>query len=187
MKKINYLKINNILYKVIYYLHVKPGKGFAFIRLKLKNIFNGNVIQYTLSTRKKIQNINIINKIYKYLYNNNNYYYFMNLKNYKQLSINKKLINNNFLYKEGDLVNIYFEKFSQYKKFLFIKNPKCFIYKVKQINIKNKNYIISFKYMLVKLENNLIIKTPLFIKKNDYIKINSKSLKYIERIKYLKK
>ncbi|XBT18764.1 MAG: elongation factor P [Candidatus Shikimatogenerans sp. Tcar] len=184
MIKLNYLKINNILYKVIKFLHVKPGKGLAFIRLKLKNIFNGNIIIYNISSKKKINNIKIINKTYIYLYNKNNIYYFINNK-YNIINIIKNNYNlNNFFYKSGDKVSIYFEKKNNKKKIIFIKNPKYLISKVKKINIFDiKNYNINDNYMYVKLENNLIIKAPLFINKNDYIKINLIKKKYIKRIK----
>ncbi|WXB47328.1 MAG: elongation factor P [Candidatus Shikimatogenerans sp. Tmey] len=183
MIKLNYLKINNILYKVINFLHVKPGKGLAFIRLKLKNIFNGNKITHIISSKEKIKNIKIINKFYIYLYNKNNIFYFIN-KKYNIINILKNNYNlNNFFYKEGDKVNIFFEIINNKKKFLFIKNPKYLILKVIKINICNiKNYNINNNYMYVKLENNLIIKTPLFIKINNYIKINLLKKKYIKRI-----
>ncbi|XBT18113.1 MAG: elongation factor P [Candidatus Shikimatogenerans sp. Tser] len=177
MIKINYLKLNNILYKVIDFLHVKPGKGIAFIKLKLKNILNGNVIYHNISNKKKIKNIKIINKYYKYLYNKNNIYYFINEK-FSQINIilNKKI---DFFYKVGDKVNLFFEINNNNKSFLFIKNPKYLISKVVKIYISdNRN-----NYNIVKLDNKLLIKVPLFIKINNFIKINLLKKKYIERIK----
>ncbi|XBT18454.1 MAG: elongation factor P [Candidatus Shikimatogenerans sp. Tder] len=183
MIKLNYFKINNILYKVINFLHIKPGKGLAFIRLKLKNIFNGNIIIHVISSKKKIINIKLINKIYIYLYNKNNIYYFIN-KKYNIINIYKNNYNlNNFFYKEGDKVNIYFEIINNKKKFIFIKHPKYLILKVKKINIIKNYNTNNNNYMYVKLKNNFIIKTPLFIKVNNYIKINFIKKKYIKRIK----
>ncbi|XBT18449.1 MAG: elongation factor P [Candidatus Shikimatogenerans sp. Tduv] len=186
MIKINYLRINNILYKVINFLHIKPGKGLAFIKLKLKNILNGNIINYNISSKKKITNIKVINNEYTYLYNKNNIYYFMD-KKYNIFNIENKNNNlNNFFYKEGDKVNIFFELYNNIKKFLFIKHPKYIITKVIKINILKFEKYNNDNYMYSLLDNKLIIKTPIFIKINDYIKIDYLKKKYIKRIKKIK-
>ncbi|WOX79387.1 elongation factor P [Candidatus Shikimatogenerans bostrichidophilus] len=175
LKKGIYIKIKNNYYKVIEFLHVKPGKGNAFVRTKIKNLKNGNIITNNFSSGSKIKKIEIESKYYTYLYNKNNNFFFINKQNYNQIVLSKNFIgkNNVSFLKENDNVIINFIKDQplslKINKYVFLK-------------VKNTKYINNKNYKQSILETGIIIYTPLFIKKGDIIKINTKTKKYIERI-----
>src|SRR6056300_1652368 len=86
------IKYNNDIYKVIEFLHVKPGKGPAFVRTKLKSVTNGKVIDNTFSAGHKIEDIRVETQKYQFFYNENNLYHFMNTDDYNQISIDKNIL-----------------------------------------------------------------------------------------------
>ena len=104
------IKHNHDIYKIIEFLHVKPGKGPAFVRTKLKSITSGKVIDNTFSSGHKIDVVRVETNKFQYLYNDNNMYHFMNTDDYNQISIEEKLLDNPQLMKEGEVVTrlVYF-------------------------------------------------------------------------------
>ncbi len=83
------IKYNNDIYKIIEFLHVKPGKGPAFVRTKLKSVSNGKVVDNTFSAGHKIEAIRVETNKFQFLYNDGETYYFMNSDDYNQISIEK--------------------------------------------------------------------------------------------------
>ena len=88
------IRHNNDIYKIIDFLHVKPGKGPAFVRTKLKSVTNGKVLENTFSAGHKIEDIRVETHKYQFLYNDNDEYHFMNVDDYNQISLNKTLMDN---------------------------------------------------------------------------------------------
>ena len=85
----------NSLWKIVEFLHVKPGKGPAFVRSKLKNIKTGQVVDETFRSGQKIETVRIDAKDYNYLYNDGDLYYFMDTETFEQLSLNTMQIDDN--------------------------------------------------------------------------------------------
>lgn len=182
IKKGIYIILNNNFYKIIDFLHVKPGKGNAFIRTKLKNIKNGSILENTFPSGHKIKEIFIQNHIYIYIYKNKLEYYFMNIKNYNQISFNKKKIKDKIKFlKEGIKVNIAFKKGSEEP--ISLSLPPNVILKVSYTEPGIKGDTVKNSTKLAKLETGLVIQVPLFIKKGEYIKVNTENGLYLERIK----
>ena len=100
------IKHNHDIYKIIEFLHVKPGKGPAFVRTKLKSLTSGKVIDNTFSAGHKIDVVRVETNKFQYLYNDNNMYHFMNTDDYNQISIEEKLLDNPQLMKEGEIVTV---------------------------------------------------------------------------------
>ena len=100
------IKHNHDIYKIIEFLHVKPGKGPAFVRTKLKSLTSGKVIDNTFSAGHKIDVVRVETNKFQYLYNDNNMYHFMNTDDYNQISIEEKLLDNPQLMKEGEVVTV---------------------------------------------------------------------------------
>ena len=88
------IRYNNDIYKIVDFLHVKPGKGPAFVRTKLKSVTNGKVLDNTFSAGHKIEDIRVETHKYQFLYNDNDEYHFMNVDDYNQISLNKTIIDN---------------------------------------------------------------------------------------------
>ena len=86
------IKYNNDIYKIIEFLHVKPGKGPAFVRTKLKSVTNGKVIDNTFSAGHKIEDVRVETKKYQYLYKDAETYHFMNVDDYNQITVQEIIL-----------------------------------------------------------------------------------------------
>ncbi|AEU09107.1 elongation factor P [Blattabacterium sp. (Cryptocercus punctulatus) str. Cpu] len=173
---------NNDIYKIIDFLHVKPGKGYAFIRTKLKNIMTGHILEINFSAKHKIKKEKIEIESYRYLYRCQNLYYFMNIKNYDQIQIEKNYKNIEFL-KEGIEFTIFFHVKNNNKIILFIKNNPTVILKVKYTESVKKGDTINKANKIAILETKTKLLVPTFINSGEYIKINTDSKSYIERVR----
>lgn len=181
IKKGLYIEIKKKIFKVFYFKHVNPGKGHSFIRTKLKNINNNNIIKLTFLSSQKLKLIKIISKHYIFLFKKKNKFLFINKNNFNQIYLSKKLVGNKkYFLKENSSVIIDFLN-NIIPVYLHIKNYVLLkvIETAKELkgNNKKRNYKKSI------LETGLKINTPLFIKKGNIIKINTKKKIYIERIK----
>ena len=83
------IRYNNDIYKIIEFLHVKPGKGPAFVRTKLKSVTTGKVVDNTFSAGHKIEDVRVETRSYQYLYNEGDTYHFMNTDDYTQIALQK--------------------------------------------------------------------------------------------------
>ena len=100
------IKYNHDIYKIIEFLHVKPGKGPAFVRTKLKSLTSGKVVDNTFSAGHKIDVVRVETNKFQYLYNDLTTYHFMNTDDYNQISIEEKFLDNPQLMKEGEVVTV---------------------------------------------------------------------------------
>ena len=100
------IKYSNDIYKIIEFLHVKPGKGPAFVRTKLKSVTTGKVIDNTFPSGHKIEDIRVETNKYQFLYNDSEEYHFMNTDDYNQIIVNKKNIDSPNFLKESEMVTI---------------------------------------------------------------------------------
>ena len=100
------IKFNHDIYKVVEFQHVKPGKGAAFVRTKLKSLSTGRILENTFPAGHKIEPIRIENRKYQFLYNDGDDYHFMNNDDYEQLSFQKDMINAPQFLRDGDIVDV---------------------------------------------------------------------------------
>ncbi len=175
---INY---NNDVYKVIEFLHVKPGKGPAFVRTKLKSLTNGKVVDNTWAAGHKIDDVRIERRKQQFLYKDDMGYHFMDNESYEQAMINEKLIDNPKLLKEGMTVDILFD--SAKNLALTMELPQYMIMEVTytEPGIKGDTATNSTKPATV--ETGAEIRVPLFINEGDKIKIDTRDASYVERAK----
>jgi elongation factor P len=99
------IELNDQLFQIVSFQHVKPGKGPAFVRTKLKNLKNGRTIENTFSSGVRIDVVRVERRPYQYLYQDEAGYNFMNNETFEQISIGSELIDNADLMKEGQVVN----------------------------------------------------------------------------------
>ena len=99
------IKYSNDIYKIIEFLHVKPGKGPAFVRTKLKSVTTGKVVDNTFSAGHKIDDIRVETNRFQFLYQEGEQYHFMNSDDYEQISINVSILEQAELMKEGEIVD----------------------------------------------------------------------------------
>ena len=169
------------LWKIVEFLHVKPGKGSAFVRTKLKNIKTGQVIDETFRSGEKINIVRIDAKEFSYLYNDGSFYTFMDNETYEQISLTKEQIGNdtlNFLI-ENTKTTIVFNGDEP----LEVRIPSHINIKVIHTDPGEKGNTAQGGTKPAKLESGISINVPLFINTNDMIRVDTREAKYIERVK----
>ncbi|MGV6828039.1 MAG: elongation factor P [Flavobacteriales bacterium] len=175
------IKYNNDIYKVIEFLHVKPGKGPAFVRTKLKSVSNGKVIDNTFSAGHKIDEVRVETHKFQYLYNDGDTYHFMNNEDYSQLALQKDALDNPNLMKEGEVVTIQINTEDGLP--LSVDLPTHVILEVTSTEpgVKGNTATNATKPAIV--ETGAKINVPLFINEGDKIRIDTEKGNYQERIK----
>jgi len=173
------IKYKNSIYSVIDFQHVKPGKGGAFLRLKLKNIETEQVLEDTLRAGAPIEIIRLERRLYQYLYNDGDHYYFMDKNTYEQLAIDKKIIRGVIPYlKEGiDVTCLLAEG-----KSVGIEPPMFIELKVTETEAGHKGNTVSAGTKPATTETGLKVNVPIFINVDDVIKIDTRTGEYIERL-----
>ena len=175
------IKYNNDIYKIIEFLHVKPGKGPAFVRTKLKSVSTGKVLENTFSAGHKIDDIRVETKKYQYLYSEGDQFHFMNIEDYNQISIEKTILDNPDLLKEGEIVSISIN--SEDDLPLSADMPGSVILEVTHTEPGVKGNTATNATKPATVQTGASINVPLFINEGDKIKIDTEKGNYIERIK----
>lgn len=166
------------LYQIVDFLHVKPGKGAAFMKTKLKNLRTGGTIEKTFNTNIKIEKANISKKTMQYLYNTSNMYYFMDMNTYEQVELSEKQIENEkkYLKENLEVELVYFES-----ELIGLNLPEKVEYKVTYTTDAVKGNTSTNALKDATLENGLEVKVPLFICEGDVVVISTKDGKYVSR------
>ena len=175
------IRYNHDIFKIIEFLHVKPGKGPAFVRTKLKSVTNGKVIDNTFSAGHKIEDIRVETQKYQYLYNEGNQFHFMNTDDYNQISIDKNILETPDLLKEGELVSISIN--TEDGMPLSADMPASVILEVTHTEPGVKGNTATNATKPATMETGASVNVPLFINEGDKIKVDTEKGHYIERIK----
>jgi elongation factor P len=175
------IKYNHDIYKIIEFLHVKPGKGPAFVRTKLKSVTNGKVIDNTFSAGHKIDEVRVETHRFQYLYPEGELFHFMNVDDYNQIIINKNTIDNPELMKEGEIVTIIIN--SEDEMPLSVELPTNVILEVTATEPGIKGNTATNATKPATVETGAIVNVPLFINEGDKIKVETVKGTYKERVK----
>ncbi|MDC6364609.1 MULTISPECIES: elongation factor P [Flavobacteriaceae] len=175
------IKYNNDIYKIIEFLHVKPGKGPAFVRTKLKSVTSGKVIDNTFSSGHKIEDVRVETRSYQYLYPEGDTYHFMNTDDYNQISLQKDSLDAPDLLKEGEVVTIIFN--TEDSMPLSVEMPASVILEVTHTEPGVKGNTATNATKPATVETGARINVPLFINEGDKIKVDTEKGAYIERAK----
>ena len=175
------IKHNHDIYKIIEFLHVKPGKGPAFVRTKLKSLTSGKVVDNTFSSGHKIDIVRVETNKFQYLYNENNMYHFMNIDDYNQISIEEKLLDNSQLMKEGEIVTVITN--SENEMPLSVDMPANVVLEVVSTEPGVKGNTATNATKPATLETGAVVNVPLFINEGDKVKVDSIKGQYKERVK----
>ncbi|MFQ9149282.1 MAG: elongation factor P [Eubacteriales bacterium] len=164
--------------QVIEFQHVKPGKGAAFVRTKLKNVITGAVTERTFNPTDKFENAIVERKEMQYLYNDGDLYYFMDMETFEQLPINKDKLGDSFKFvKENEMCKIV-----SYKGNVFAVEPPMFVVlEVTHTEPGFKGDTATGTTKPATLETGATIKVPLFIDIGTKIKIDTRTGEYLER------
>ncbi len=176
------IEYNNDLWTIVEFQHVKPGKGPAFVRTKLKNLRNGRVLEYTFTAGVKIDLARVERRPYIFSYKEGaTTYNFMHAETYEPLTIEKDLINNPGLLKEGQTVEVMYHTDTDTP--LTCELPPFVDLEVIESDpgVKGNTATNSLKRAVV--ETGAEVYVPLFINTGDKIKVDTRNNKYSERVK----
>ena len=166
------------IYMVIDYQHVKPGKGAAIVKAKLRNLRTGSIAEYTFNAGTKVEQARIEKKAMQFLYSMNDTYYFMNMSDYEQIELAKSLIGDDAeLLKENLEVDIMFYE----GEMLGMNLPDKIALKVTHTEPAVKGNTTSSAMKDATLETGKVIKVPLFIEEGEELLVSSKDGKYVSR------
>tara|TARA_Y100000590_G_C15154745_1_gene801240 strand:+ start:17 stop:580 length:564 start_codon:yes stop_codon:yes gene_type:complete len=170
----------NNLWKIIEFLHVKPGKGGAFVRSKLKNIRTGQVVDETFRAGEKIETVRVEAREYTYLYSENENYIFMDQETYEQVSLNKSQVQEvlDFLL-ENTKTTIALNG----EEPIEVRIPQHMNMIIKETDPGEKGNTAQGGSKPAILETDLTIQVPLFIQIGDVVRVDTKEKRYIERVK----
>jgi elongation factor P len=175
------LEYNNDLYTIVQFQHVKPGKGPAFVRTKLKNIKTGRVIDNTFNSGVKVTVARVERRPYQYLYHDDMGYYFMHLETYEQIHIQEHLIENHDLLKDGQNVEIVVH--ADTENVLSVDLPPFVVMEIVYSEPGLRGDTATNTLKPVKIETGSTIMVPLFVNTGDKIKIDTRDRSYVERVK----
>ncbi|MBR2951840.1 MAG: elongation factor P [Clostridia bacterium] len=164
--------------QIIEFQHVKPGKGAAFVRTKLKNVISGAVIEKTFNPTEKFENAHIDRKEMQYLYNDDNLYYFMDMETFDQIPLDADKLGDNFKFvKENTLCKII-----SYKGNVFGVEPPLFVeLEVVDTEPGVRGDTATNVTKPATLETGAVIKVPIFINTGDMLRIDTRTGEYLER------
>lgn len=167
------------IYTVVDFQHVKPGKGAAFVRTKIKNIITGTVVEKSFNPTDKFPKAHIERKEMQYLYEDGGLYYFMDNETYEQIPLNKEQVEDAIMYlKPNDTVIIKF-----YKGEAFSVEAENFVeLEVTHTEPGFKGDTATGATKPATLETGLVITVPLFINIGDKIRVDTRTGEYMERL-----
>ncbi|MCF8714173.1 elongation factor P [Joostella atrarenae] len=175
------IRYNHDIYKIIEFLHVKPGKGPAFVRTKLRSVTSGKVLDNTFSAGHKIEDVRVETRSYQFLYPEGDTFHFMNTDDYNQITIQKTAIDNPDLLKEGEVVTILFN--TEDSMPLSVDLPAHVVLEITHTEPGVKGNTATNATKPATVETGATINVPLFINEGDKIKIDTDKGAYMERYK----
>lgn len=175
------LKHDGKLFQIIEFQHVKPGKGPAFVRTKLRNLDNGRVVDITFTAGIKIETVRIERRKYQYLYQDDMGYNMMNSETFEQHPIKEELINSPKFLKEGMEVEINVQ--AETEEMLNCELPQFVEYEITYTEPGIKGNTATNATKPATVETGAEIRVPLFINEGDFVKVDTTSGSYCERVK----
>ena len=166
------------VYQVIEFQHVKPGKGAAFVRTKLKNVISGAVVEKTFSPTDKYENAYIERKDMQYSYNDGDLYYFMDMETFDMLPLNREKLGDAFKFVKEEMMC----KIISYKGNVFgVEAPTFVELEVTETDPGFAGNTATNTLKPATLETGAVIKVPLFINVGDVLKIDTRTGEYLSR------
>lgn len=175
------IRHNNDIYKIVEFLHVKPGKGPAFVRTKMRSVTTGRVLENTFSAGHKIDTVRVETHKFQYLYPEGDQFHFMNVESYEQITLLKDILDAPDLLKEGETVMVQINAETDMP--LSVDMPSSVILEVTYAEPGVKGNTATNATKPATVETGAAVNVPLFINEGDKIKIDTATGSYIERIK----
>lgn len=166
--------------QVVEFQHVKPGKGSAFVRTKMRNVITGAVTETTFNPSDKFEEAFVEKSNMEYLYNDGDLYYFMDTETYEQIPISKSVLGDNFRFVKDNMVC----KVLSYKGNVFGVEPPTFIdLEIIKTDPGFRGDTATNVLKPATLETGAVIKVPLFLSVGDKVRVDTRTGEYLERAK----
>lgn len=175
------LEFNNDLFTIVDFQHVKPGKGQAFVRSKLKSLTTGKVIDNTFNAGENVKTARIETRPHQYLFKDETGYTFMDSASFEQVIIPEKLVNGSQFLKDGQEVNILFHAESE--RALSCELPAFVNLQITYTEPAVKGNTSTNAMKSATLETGAVINVPLFIEQDEWIRVDTRDGSYYERVK----
>ncbi|MBN2732328.1 MAG: elongation factor P [Balneolaceae bacterium] len=175
------IDIDNELYSIVDYQHVKPGKGGAFLRTKLKGVVNEKTIEKTFRSGEKLQEVRVERHPYQFLYQDRNLYYFMHEETFEQIPVNEEIIKKSKFIAEGQVCTLVIDVDNE--DILYAEPPDHINAVVAQTDPGVRGDTAQGGSKPATLESGATVQVPLFINEGEEIKVDTRTEEYIERVK----
>lgn len=172
-------ELDGQVFQIVEFQHVKPGKGAAFVRVKMKNVINGSTVERTFNPSDKMPKALIERKDMQYLYSDGDLYYFMDVESYEQIPVNVASLMDSLKFVKENMVC----KILSFKGKVFGIEPPTFVeLEITETEPGYKGDTAQGATKLATLETGAQVKVPLFIDQGEKIKIDTRTGEYIERV-----
>ncbi|MGI6574116.1 MAG: elongation factor P [Fermentimonas sp.] len=175
------IDLDGQFYVIVEFLHVKPGKGAAFVRTKLKNVTTGRVLDKTFSAGVRVDEVRIERRSYQYLYQDDMGYHFMNTETFEQLPIPAEQIEGVQFLKEGDIVEV--QVHAESGAVLTAELPVHVVLEVTYTEPGVRGDTATNALKPATLETGAEVRVPLFIDTGEKIKVDTRTGNYVERVR----
>ena len=167
------------VYQIIEFQHVKPGKGAAFVRAKIRNVIAGTVVERTFNPNEKVPTAFVERKDMEYSYSDGDLYYFMDNETYEQLPLNRELVEDAMQYvKENTSVDVKFFKGQAFS----VEAPNFVELAITQTDPGIKGDTATGGTKPATLETGAVVNVPLFVNEGDVIRVDTRSGEYMSRV-----
>ncbi|MGM0545088.1 MAG: elongation factor P [Bacteroidota bacterium] len=174
------IELNNELYEIVDYQHVKPGKGGAFLRTKLKGVVNEKNIEKKFRSGEDVEEIRVEHQPYQFLYQDGNLYYFMHGETYRQLPVSEENVKKAKFIAEGQECTLVIDVDNE--EVLYAQPPDHIIAKIAKTRPGLKGDTATGGSKPATLESGATVQVPLFINEGEEIKVDTRTEEYIERV-----
>ncbi|MCD2491226.1 elongation factor P [Lacrimispora sp. NSJ-141] len=173
------VEIEGNVFQVIEFQHVKPGKGAAFVRTKLRNIKSGGVVEKTFRPTEKFENAHIDRADMQYLYSDGELYYFMDVNTYDQIPLSQDMVGDTLKFvKENEMVKV-----CSHKGQVFSIEPPLFVeLEITETEPGFKGDTATGATKPATVETGAVVYVPLFVEQGDKIKIDTRTGEYLSRV-----
>lgn len=173
------VEIDGNIYQILEFQHVKPGKGAAFVRTKLKNIISGGVVEKTFRPTEKFPKAHIERKDMQYLYSDGELYHFMDVETYDQIALNEDAIGDSLKFvKENEMVKI-----CSHNGNVFAVEPPLFVeLAITETEPGFKGDTATGATKPAVVETGATVMVPLFVEQGDVLKIDTRTGEYLSRV-----
>jgi elongation factor P len=172
--------VDDEIYSIVEFQHVKPGKGGAFVRTKLKGVVNEKNIEKTFRSGEKVESVRVESHAYQFLYSDAGLFYFMNKETYEQIPLEKERVLKPEFVTEGENCNLLVDVDND--QVLYAEPPAHIVSTVEETDPGLRGDTAQGGSKPATISSGAVIQVPLFINKGDQIKVDTRTGEYVERV-----